>query len=56
MTLLIRNGRVVDPSQGIDETLDVLIRDGKIVAVGTSAEIAKLVHLHFGRALVLSST
>lgn len=28
--LLITNGRVVDPSQGIDEKLDVLIEDGKI--------------------------
>jgi len=28
--LLLRNGRVVDPSQGLDESLDVLIEDGKI--------------------------
>ncbi|MDH3255039.1 MAG: dihydroorotase [Acidobacteriota bacterium] len=30
MTLLIRNGRVVDPSQALDETLDVLIQDGVV--------------------------
>ena len=30
MGLLLRNGRVVDPSQGLDESLDVLIEDGKI--------------------------
>jgi dihydroorotase len=35
-TLLIRGGRVIDPSQGIDRTDDVLIRDGRIVAVGRS--------------------
>ncbi len=35
-TLLIRGGRVVDPSQGIDRTDDVLVRDGLVVAVGHS--------------------
>ena len=30
MRLLIKNGRVVDPSSGIDETLDILIEKGKI--------------------------
>ena len=33
-TLLIRGGRVVDPSQGIDRIDDVLVRDGQVVAVG----------------------
>ncbi|HPF40438.1 MAG TPA: dihydroorotase [Phycisphaerae bacterium] len=32
--LIIRNGRVIDPSQGIDETADVSIADGRIVGVG----------------------
>lgn len=32
--LLIRGGRVIDPSQEIDESLDVAIVDGKIAAVG----------------------
>ncbi len=35
-TLLIRGGRVVDPSQGIDRIDDVLIRDGHVVAIGRS--------------------
>ena len=35
-TLLVRGGRVVDPSQGIDHVDDVLVRDGLIVAVGQS--------------------
>jgi dihydroorotase len=38
--LLIRNGRVIDPSSGIDETLDVLIADGKIVSVEPRIEDA----------------
>ena len=36
-TLLVRGGRVVDPSQGIDRVDDVLVRDGLVVSVGQSA-------------------
>src|SRR3989304_5539470 len=32
--LLIRNGRVIDPASGLDTVADVLIRDGRIAAVG----------------------
>jgi dihydroorotase len=32
--LLIRNGRVVDPSQGLDQGLDVLIENGTVAALG----------------------
>jgi dihydroorotase len=31
--LLIKNGRVIDPSSGIDETLDILIEKGKIADI-----------------------
>ncbi len=34
MNLLIRNGRVIDPSQKIDETLDVLVENGLIREIG----------------------
>lgn len=30
MTIVIKNGRLVDPSQGIDRVCDILIEDGKI--------------------------
>jgi dihydroorotase len=33
-TLLVRGGRVVDPSQGIDRIDDLLVRDGHVVSVG----------------------
>ena len=33
--LLLKNGRVVDPANGIDDNLDVLVADGKIAEVGT---------------------
>ena len=35
-TLLIRGGRVVDPSQGIDRVDDVLVRDGQVASIGHS--------------------
>jgi dihydroorotase len=34
MDLLIKNGRVVDPARKIDTVADVLIREGKIAAIG----------------------
>jgi dihydroorotase len=36
-TILIRNGRVIDPRQSIDEVASVAIADGKIAAIGRSA-------------------
>ena len=33
--LLIKGGRVIDPSQGLDAVRDVLVRDGRIAALGT---------------------
>src|SRR5688572_31564869 len=38
--LLLKGGRVIDPSQKIDEVLDVLLADGVV------AEIGKDVHVH----------
>ena len=32
--LLVRNGRVIDPVQGIDELMDILIEDGRIATLG----------------------
>ncbi|GFO63571.1 dihydroorotase [Geomonas paludis] len=34
MNLLIKGGRVIDPSQGIDEIMDVLIADGVVLELG----------------------
>ena len=36
--LLIQNGRVIDPANGIDKKCDVLIADGKIAAVGEKTQ------------------
>ena len=40
MNLLIKGGRVIDPSQGIDETLDILVAEGKIKEVGKGLKAA----------------
>ena len=34
MAILIKGGRVLDPAQGIDESLDVLIEEGRIARIG----------------------
>ena len=35
---LIRNGRVVDPSQGIDRTADLLIEDGRVLGIDAAVD------------------
>ena len=37
-SILITNGRVIDPANKIDDTLDVLIVDGKIEKIGSVKE------------------
>jgi dihydroorotase len=36
MNLLIKNGRVIDPSQGIDDILDVTVENGLVKEIGKS--------------------
>src|SRR5689334_4715484 len=37
--LLLTGGRIIDPSQDIDRVADLLLRDGKVVAIGESASV-----------------
>ncbi len=37
--LLIRNGRVVDPSQGLDQGMDVLLEDGHVAALAERLDV-----------------
>jgi len=39
--IVIRGGRVIDPSQGIDSEQDVLIRNGRIGVLGKSFDVGK---------------
>lgn len=46
MKMLIKNGRVVDPANRVDDTLDILIEDGKVAKIGrdipkTGAEVVQ---------------
>ncbi len=41
MRLLLRGGRLIDPSQGIDDRRDVLIEDGAVAAVAPSIEVGE---------------
>lgn len=41
MALLLKGGRVVDPETGLDEVLDVVVRDGLIAEVGKDLTIPK---------------
>jgi dihydroorotase len=38
MNLLIKNGRVIDPSQNLDAVRDVLIQDGRVARIGENIE------------------
>ena len=40
MKILIRNGRVIDPASGRDETADLAIASGRIVGIGSAADFA----------------
>ncbi len=45
MKILLKGGRVIDPSQGLDQVLDVLLEDGQISTLGQglSAQGAKVI-------------
>lgn len=50
MKLIIKNGRVVDPTQNLDDTRDILIIDGKIAGIDTSIDYAGAeIHQAVGR-------
>ncbi len=41
MDLLIHSGRVIDPANNVDDTLDVLVRDGVIAEIGRDLKTKK---------------
>lgn len=41
MALLLKNAHVIDPQVGLNETADILVRDGKIVEIGTNLTMEK---------------
>ncbi len=41
MALMLKNAHVIDPQVGLNETADILIRDGKIVEIGQGLSLEK---------------
>ncbi|MDO4502555.1 MAG: dihydroorotase [Coriobacteriia bacterium] len=53
MALMLRNAHVIDPQVGLNETCDILIRDGKIVELGQDLEMPKGVERDLGGKVVV---
>jgi len=53
VNLLIRNGRLVDPSQDLDAELDLLIEEGVITKVGSNLEVSGAIETIDASGLVL---
>ncbi len=53
MALLLKNAHVIDPQVGLNETADILIRDGKIVEVGQNLAMEKGVERDLGGKIVV---
>src|SRR6516225_11376259 len=53
-TLLIKNGRVIDPASGRDAIADVWIEDGKVRAVGPGLEVSEVSEFFDATGLVVA--
>jgi len=53
MSILIRQGRVVDPAQGIDAVKDVLVTDGKVAEIADSISTANIGHIIEAKGLLV---
>ena len=42
MSLLIKNGRVVDPSQSLDQVVDILVEDRKVTQIGEGLDASNV--------------
>jgi len=53
--LLIKNGRVIDPGNRIDEVLDIFIREGKIIRMAKNIDPERI-KIHFGAFEVIDAS
>lgn len=53
MALLLKNAQVIDPQVGLNDTCDILVRDGKIVEIGTNLTMEKGVERDLGGKIVV---
>jgi len=56
ISLLIRGGRIVDPSQGIDQIGDLLVSEGKVVQIGSTITLSQSPERSAGKAKNLDAT
>ena len=52
MKILIKHGRVIDPANDIDETLDLLVADGKIARIARKIEANQVEEIDASRCVV----
>jgi dihydroorotase len=56
ISLLIRGGRIVDPSQGIDQIGDLLVSEGKVAQIGSTITLSQSPERSAGKAKNLDAT
>jgi dihydroorotase len=56
ISLLIRGGHIIDPSQGIDQIVDLLIAEGKIVQIGGAVTLSPSFSVILSKAKNLNAT
>lgn len=56
ISLLIRGGQIVDPSQGIDQIGDLLVFEGKVVQIGSTITLSQSPERSAGKAKNLDAT
>jgi len=56
ISLLIRGGHIVDPSQGIDQIGDLLVSEGKVVQIGSTITLSQSPERSAGKAKNLDAT
>ena len=56
ISLLIRGGRIIDPSQGIDQIGDLLVSEGKVVQIGSTITLSQSPERSAGKAKNLDAT
>jgi len=54
MNLLIKGGRVIDPSQELDDKLDILVTDGRIAGIGKKLTAGKGIEVIDARGMIVT--
>jgi dihydroorotase len=52
--LIVRGGRVLDPSQDIDDVMDIAFSGGKVSALGSNLEVGPATRVHDAKGLIVT--